>query len=490
MTRRRRPGGTAGDLVLFPSDQFDALLTPSPPAPPAAEALAPATADPSPDVPGRNGGRQRRRGNGVATGPGDATAAVAEPAPFELRVEESIPGASPASAVTVATLTQTTKDVLEGAFVPLWVRGEVTDFKAHRNGHWYFTLRDDRAQIKCVVWARDQRRMIASPDDGMQVVALGQLTVFPGRGELQFSVKVLDAEGDGLWRKALAQTLRRLDAEGLLDPARKRPIPRYPRRIAVVTSPDGAALHDIISVVRRRCATVEIVVVPAKVQGDGAPGELCAAFERLLRWFNGAADGAVDAVIVGRGGGAREDLWAFNDEGVARAVACCPVPTISAVGHEVDVTLCDLVADLRAATPSAAAEAAVPVLEDARAELRALGAALAGAARRGVDRRRDRVVRSARDLSAAGRQAAERRRVLVEQAAARLHALSPLATLARGYAVARSVDGDSLGSARHFVPGLPFHLLLRDGAVSAVTTGVERGKPLAAVTNLRRVDAE
>jgi len=489
VTRRRRSDGAPGDLVLFSSDQFEALLTPPPAAAPtsATQSGGPSTDEQAPDGGRRERGRQRRRAGGTSSA---TNGTVSEPAPFELRAEASIPGASPASAVSVATLTQTTKDVLEGAFVPLWVRGEVTDFKAHRNGHWYFALRDDRAQIKCVVWARDQRRMIAAPDDGMQVVALGQLTVFPGRGELQFSVKVLDAEGDGLWRKALDQTLRRLDAEGLLDPARKRPLPRYPRRIAVVTSPDGAALHDIISVVRRRCATVEIVVIPAKVQGDGAPAELCEAFERLLRWMNTAAGGAVDAVIVGRGGGAREDLWAFNDEGVARAVAGCPVPTISAVGHEVDVTLCDLVADLRAATPSAAAEAAVPVLEDARAELRALGAALADAARRGLDRRHDRVARSARDLSAAARQAADRRRAAVEQAAARLHALSPLATLARGYAVARSLDGDSLGSARHFAPGLPFHLLLKDGAVSAVTSGVERGKPLTAVANLRRVDVE
>jgi len=487
VSRRRRSDAGAGDLFLFSSEQFEALLAPG-----AAEltegTAPPLAADDGEDVDPaeRDGRRPRRRRGGVARN----AATVSEPAPYGVPAEAMIPGASPASAVSVATLTQTTKDVLEGAFVPLWVRGEVTDFKAHRNGHWYFSLRDDRAQIKCVVWSRDQRRVIAPPDDGMQVVALGQLTVFPGRGELQFSVKALDAVGDGLWRKALERTLGRLDADGLLDPGRKRPIPRYPRRIAVITSPDGAALHDIVSVVRRRCATVEIVVVPAKVQGDGAIDELCAAFARLGRWCDAPGAGGLDTVIVGRGGGGREDLWAFNDERVARAVAECPVPTISAVGHEVDVTLCDLVADLRAATPSAAAEAAVPVLDDARAEVRALGAALAAAARRCVERRREHVARTARAFTVAARQTAERRRALVEQTAARLHALSPLATLARGYAVARSVDGESLGSARHFARGMPFHLLLRDGAVRARAEGVERGKPLAAAANLQRPEAE
>jgi exodeoxyribonuclease VII large subunit len=183
-------------------------------------------------------------------------------------------------------------------------------------------------------------------------------------------------------------------------------------------------------------------------------------------------------------------LWAFNDEGVARAVAACPIPVISAVGHEVDLTLCDLVADLRAATPSAAAEAAVPVRDDVLAELRALGAALTGAGTRCVERRSADLALAARDFAAAATRVTERRRVAVEQLAARLHALSPLATLGRGYAVARSTDGDTLGSARHFASGMPFHLLLRDGAVRAVAESVERGKPLAAAANLRRADAE
>jgi exodeoxyribonuclease VII large subunit len=269
-------------------------------------------------------------------------------------VGETFPGASPHSAISVSTLTQTAKDVVEGAFIPLWVRGEVSDFKSHRNGHWYFSLRDRSSQLRCVVWSRDQVGIPAAPDDGMQVAALGQLGVYASRGEMQFTVRRLVADGDGLWRKALEQSRVRLEADGLLAATRKRALPRFPRRIAFVTSTSGAALHDVVAVLRRRAPGVELVVAHASVQGETAPLELCAALERVCRW------GGADLVIIGRGGGSRDDLWAFNDECVARAVAACPVPTISAVGHEIDVTLCDLVADFRAPTPSAAAEAASP----------------------------------------------------------------------------------------------------------------------------------
>ena len=233
-------------------------------------------------------------------------------------LDEPVPGASPASAVAVSTLTQTARGVIEGAFHPLWVRGEVTDFKAHRNGHWYFGLRDDQAQLRCVIWSRDQRAIPAPPDDGMQVVAFGQVSVYPARGDVQLMVVALEAEGDGLYRKALERTLRTLEREGLLAPERKRPLPTRPRRIAVITSPSGAAIHDIAAVVQRRAPGVQVVLVPARVQGEGAVEELCAALDRVARW-RGA-----DLVIIGRGGGAKEDLRAFNDERVARALAACP----------------------------------------------------------------------------------------------------------------------------------------------------------------------
>jgi exodeoxyribonuclease VII large subunit len=385
-----------------------------------------------------------------------------------LPAADDVPGATPASAIPVAELTQAAKDVVEGAFMPLWVRGEVSDFKAHRNGHWYFTLRDAASQVRCVLWARDARRLPAPPDDGMQVVALGQMSVYAARADLQLVVRTLDAVGDGLWRKALDRARAALAADGLLDPARRRPLPRFPRHVAVVTSPDGAALHDIRAVVRRRWPAAELVVVAAKVQGDGAPAELCAALDRAARWRH-PEGGGFDVLIIGRGGGSREDLWAFNDEALARAVAACPVPTVSAVGHEVDVTLCDLVADLRAPTPSAAAEAVVPVFAEVQAHVRALGAALAAAAAARVRAAREEAAAAGAAIAQAAGRAVERRRAVIAAGAGRLHALSPLATLGRGYAVARDpASGATLAGVADFPPGRPFDLLVRDGRVPAV----------------------
>ena len=385
-------------------------------------------------------------------------------------VGDSFPGASPASAIAVSTLTQTVKDVVEGAFIPLWVRGEISDFKAHRNGHWYFCLRDDSSQLRCVVWARDQRGIPASPDDGMQVTVLGQLGIYAARGEMQFTVKRMEAEGDGLWRKAIELTRRRLEADGLLAPERKRSLPRHPRCIAVVTSASGAALRDIIAVTRRRAPGVQLVVAHAAVQGESAPLELCAALERVGRW------GRAELVIIGRGGGSREDLRAFDDERVARAVASCPVPTISAVGHEVDITLCDLVADLRAATPSAAAEAAVPSRDEMSLELRGQRQRLVAAMDGCLYEPRRRALLASQELARAAKRALQDRRTTLSALAGRLDALSPVATLGRGYAVATDGSGRTLASTRDFAPGQLFALRLRDGMLDAVTQSVRAGR--------------
>jgi len=388
------------------------------------------------------------------------------PAAMYEELGDVFPGASPTSAVSVSTVTQTAKDILEGAFMPLWVRGEVVDFKAHRNGHWYFCLRDQTTQLRCVVWSRDRRSIPAPPDDGMQVTVLGQLTVYATRGDMQFAVRRIEAEGDGLWRKALERTRAKLEADGLLERERKRALPRYPRTIAVVTSPDGAALHDIAAVVRRRAPHVRLVVVPATVQGDAAPEELCFALDQVARW-NGA-----DTVIVGRGGGAREDLRAFNDERVARALARCPVPTICAVGHEIDVSICDLVADHRAPTPSAAAEAAVRATEELVGELESRGRHLLGAIASRLDEAGVQLHRAAGNLTTVSRESIERRASRIAATAGRLHALSPLATLARGYAIAQGESGRTLGALADFVPGESFDLRVRDGTVRSTTNSV------------------
>ena len=389
-------------------------------------------------------------------------------------VGETFPGASPRSAIAVSTLTETAKDILEGAFMPLWVRGEVSDFKMHRNGHWYFSLRDQSSQLRCVVWSRDQLRMPAAPDDGMMINALGQLGVYAARGEMQLTVKRLEAEGDGLWRKALEATRAKLETDGLLAPSRKRALPRHPRRIAMVTSASGAAVRDVISVLRRRAPGVELIVVHAAVQGENAPRELCAALRRVARW------GGAELVIIGRGGGSREDLWAFNDERVARAVAACPIPTISAVGHEIDVSLCDLVADLRAATPSAAAEAAVVSIEQTAISLAGLRRRLAQSIGARITEPRTRVLRATRTLAAATSAHVVLRQQRLGALSGRLDALSPLATLQRGYAVARDAAGRGLASSTQFEPGAPFTLRVRDGEVDAVTHAV---RPFAQPTS-------
>lgn len=377
-----------------------------------------------------------------------------------------VPGGSPEEALTVAQLTTAAKEILEGAFPPVWIKGEVGNFTAHRNGHWYFSLRDATAQLSCVVWSRDVRRIPAPPDDGMQVIAHGQLSVYAARGQMQLMVRAMEAEGEGLWRKAFEKTRAALERDGLLDPTRKRALPRFPQRVAVVTSPDGAALRDIISVIRRRNPGVSVIVVPAAVQGETAPESLVEAIGLVARW------GRADVVIVGRGGGSREDLWAFNDERVARAIAACPIPTISAVGHEVDFTIADLVADHRAATPSAAAETAVPVLAEIAAGVRALRDAIRAATEMRIRDGNQALRRHARDLAVRAQRTVERRRARVQESAARLEALSPLATLARGYAIARDEQGGALASASRFVPGSRFALELRDGTVRATAHDV------------------
>jgi exodeoxyribonuclease VII large subunit len=378
----------------------------------------------------------------------------------------SLPGGGVDNPLSVGDLAFQTREVIESRLRPVWVRGEISDFKRHRNGHWYFCLRDRAAQIRCVVWSGDQYRVPAQPDDGMQVVVFGQMTVYTARTDLQLKVTRIDAEGDGLWRKAMELTLAKLRREGLLDESRKRALPHFPQVVAVVTSPDSAALRDIAVVMRKRKGGARLVLCPASVQGEGAAGEIAAALRRLARW------GKADVVIVGRGGGGKEDLWAFNDERVARAVAAFPVPVISAVGHEADITVCDAVADLRAPTPSAAAAAACASRDDVRKTLSLAQRDLSDALTARIQYERHHLTRLARSISQSSTRLVARRKSLLGASAARLNALSPLATLSRGYAVARDEHGRALTSARQFSPGLNFDLLLRDGTIGAKTEKV------------------
>ena len=388
---------------------------------------------------------------------------------FASPLARAAPGINRDNAISVSELATETRALVESAMRPVWVRGEVTDFKRHRNGHWYFCLRDAGAQVRCVVWSSDQRIIPAAPDDGMQVVVFGQMTVYPARTDLQLRVRRIEALGDGLWRKAMELTLAKLRQEGLLDEARKRPIPRFPKRVAIVTSADGAALRDIVTVMRKRNAGVQLVVCQTKVQGDGAALEIAAALRRVARWK------LADLVIVGRGGGGKEDLWAFNDERVARAVVESPVPVISAVGHEADITVCDAVADLRASTPSAAAAAACSARDEIEKAFAVARRDLSDALTSRVQNARTELERFARRINQTAEAIVAARKNLLAAAAGRLNALSPLATLSRGYAVARDPKGTALTSTQHFRAGLKFELLLHDGRVDAEATDVHPG---------------
>src|SRR3954470_13560493 len=260
--------------------------------------------------------------------------------------------------LTVAELTRSIRGTLETKFGAVWVQGEISNYKLHPNGHQYFTLKDQRAQIACVIW-RDTMAPLRQPlIDGTQVQVFGTVSVFEARGQYQLSVQILQPRGLGVLQARFEALKRKLEAEGLFAPERKRDLPRFARRIGIVTSPSGAAIRDMLNVLRRRAPWLQILVSPARVQGTGAAQEIAVAIRELS--MPNEAFAPVDLIVVTRGGGSIEDLWEFNEEIVARAIFHSDVPIVSAVGHEIDFTICDFVADLRAPTPSAAAELIVP----------------------------------------------------------------------------------------------------------------------------------
>ena len=268
--------------------------------------------------------------------------------------------------LTVSALTALVRGVLEENFDQVWVEGEISNFASPQSGHCYFTLKDAGAQLRVVMFRGAARALKFTPKDGMRVLVRGRLTLFEPRGEYQLVAEYLEPQGIGGLQLAFIQLKERLAREGLFSEAHKKEIPKLPRRIGVVTSPTGAAIRDILTVLTRRFANLEILICPVRVQGEGAALEIAGAIDDLNRL------GGLDVMIVGRGGGSLEDLWAFNEESVARAIHRSAVPVISAVGHEVDFTIADFVADLRAATPSAAAELVVRSKKELTAELDAL----------------------------------------------------------------------------------------------------------------------
>lgn len=292
---------------------------------------------------------------------------------------------------TVYDITSEIKRALEGGFGEIWVRGEISNFKHHSSGHMYFTLKDPRAQVKAACFRNHNRYLKFRPEDGLEVLVRGRISVYEPRGDYQILVEYLEPVGAGSLQLAFEQLKERLRKEGLFEQERKKPLPLLPRKIGIVTSPTGAAIRDMLRILERRNACLHILIYPARVQGPGAAEEIAAG----VRYFNTRRD--IDVIIVGRGGGSMEDLWAFNEEVVVRAIFQSLLPVISAVGHEVDFTISDFVADLRAPTPSAAAEMVSGAREDLLATAQSLSGRLEHAMRLGLERRRSALERMARN---------------------------------------------------------------------------------------------
>ena len=357
--------------------------------------------------------------------------------------------------ITVSQLSEIVRGALETELPAFWVVGEISNFRIPPSGHFYFTLKDDQCQIAAVVFRRRGQNLRFQPENGMAVICYGRVGLYPVRGDLQFYIEVIEPQGRGALQVAFEQLKERLWQEGLFAAERKRPLPFLPVSIGIVTSLQGAAVRDILRILNDRFPDRRVVICPVKVQGDGAAEEIAAGIREL------GNSGAVDVISVGRGGGSVEDLWSFNDEAVARALAAATVPVISAVGHEVDFTISDLVADQRAPTPTAAAEMVIPVKEDLVAEVRGLEERLRGALQVRVRSAKEECLRMARRLADPRRKlrehqirldelslglwrrfndGLERARERVTQMTKRLGSVSPLAVLERGYSLVQRVS--------------------------------------------------
>jgi len=430
-------------------------------------------------------------------------------APRKMRVETDLFPQS-TKVFSVAELTRAIRGTLETKFGAVWVQGEISNYKLHPSGHQYFTLKDARAQIACVIFRNTMPPLRTPLADGAQVQVYGNVSVFEARGQYQLSVQILQTRGLGLLQAKFEALKRKLEAEGLFDTARKRALPKFPRRIGIVTSPTGAAIRDILNVLKRRGPWLQILINPVRVQGVGAAQEIAVAIRELAmpnkNWS------PVDVIVVARGGGSIEDLWEFNEEIVARAIFNSSVPIVSAVGHEIDFTICDFVADLRAPTPSAAAELIVPDITDLRRHMenctRAIKRELFNRVRDGQQRldharetlqrclrhkidsykrgllhiaaalqarsparelmmRRNRLVDLNRRLLAAPSQTIENARQRFRRIEGILRVLGPDATLRRGYSVTRDTKGNLIRTVRDAGPGMKIRTRVSDGEFSS-----------------------
>ena len=381
--------------------------------------------------------------------------------------------------ISVSALAHLLKSHVGDVFGAVTVRGELSNFTAHRSGHWYFAIKDQNAVINCAMFRGSNARVNFQPRAGDAVVLTGGMDVYAPQGRLSLIVRSMRKDGAGDMARRLEELKRRLAGEGLFDPDRKRDLPPLPRCVGVATSPTGAALQDVLKVLRQRFPATHVLVSPCKVQGEGSAESVVDAITRLER------DGRAEVIIFGRGGGSPEDLMAFNDEGLARAVAACSIPTISAVGHEVDVSITDLVADVRAATPSHAAELVVPEREGLQVVIDELRERLHSAIRRDLGQRRERLTRvqlrgpmqrvtdgrlrldELSDRIHIGvRKGLTRDQAQLAQLSGRLDAMSPLRVLERGYVVVTQ-DGSAVTSSARLSPGDAVRLRFADGEHAA-----------------------
>lgn len=390
-----------------------------------------------------------------------------------------------ASALTISEVTEAIRLLLEHEIGSVWVKGEVSNFRRVSSGHCYFTLKDDNAQLRCVMWRSTVTRLSVLPEDGIQILARGDLTVYAPHGQHQLVVAYVQPEGIGALQQAFEELKARLHAEGLFSPDRKRPIPQWPKVVGVATSATGAAVRDIIDVISRRMPTTRILIRPTVVQGERAAPDIVSAIRELNE------QGESDVIVVGRGGGSLEDLWAFNEEPVVRAIVDSNIPVVSAVGHEIDVTLSDFAADVRAATPSAAAELVVPDRREVREFVATAYTELGARLRRRVDaaeerltatwgpdtprRVLDRIDRMSQDVDRLTESIGHRADRLITHRISRfrhlagtLDALSPIRILARGYAVASKENGDIIKDASDVNPKDRFRVRVSTGIILGI----------------------
>ncbi|HAS77962.1 exodeoxyribonuclease VII large subunit [Marinobacter flavimaris] len=436
-------------------------------------------------------------------------------------------------ALSVSELNHQARHLLESSFMQVWVEGELSGFSRPSSGHWYFSLKDRKCQVRCAMFRGMNQRIRTPPKEGDQVRIRGKVTLYENRGDFQIIVEHVEPAGLGALQQAFEELKRKLLAEGLFEQASKKPLPSLPRHIGVVTSPTGAAIHDILTVLARRCPAIPVTLYPTAVQGKAATADIVRAIEAAQN------HGVADVLIIGRGGGSLEDLWCFNEEAVARAIAACRIPTVSAVGHEVDVTIADFVADLRAPTPSAAAEKISPDQSDWLKQLRdrefrlsnamglalkRLGTQLGHLSARLRDPRRELLEKAQRmdelelrlrkairqrlttvgvrndhlrqrlvmqsphrqlsDSQDALRRVSERlvsvmqqdlkqRRDNLEHAAQTLNVVSPLATLGRGYSIVRDNNGNIIRDATNVNPGDTISAHVARGEMTAKVTSVK-----------------